>query len=147
VAVFRAEFVLEGFTPRSAESVEALGAMAAGLVQVNLSYLRNHPETPKLYALAKQGRVRYQPEPIGKEEWCNIPQVIKQGWGDCEDLAAFRCAELISRGVLAVPNISWRADGPQTIYHVTVLIGIRKQDKNSYIEEDPSKILGMRGED
>jgi len=41
-----------------------------------------------------QANVRYQLEPPGEEDW-KLPQnVIRDGWGDCEDLAGWRAAGL-----------------------------------------------------
>lgn len=88
---------------------------------------------PPLYS----GRVRYLAEPAGQERW-QIPSVTLQlGYGDCEDLAAWRAAELVVSGVdraaLAVVKIVRPG-----LMHCVVRRG------NGTIE-DPSKRLGMRG--
>lgn len=88
---------------------------------------------PPLYS----GRVRYQAEPLGQERW-QIPSVTLQlGYGDCEDLAAWRAAELVvsgvDRGALAVVKIVRPG-----LMHCIVRRG------NGRLE-DPSKRLGMRG--
>jgi len=45
-----------------------------------------------------EARVRYQLEPAGQEDW-KLPQnVMRDGWGDCEDLAGWRAAGLRATG-------------------------------------------------
>lgn len=88
--------------------------------------------------------VRYQMEPPGEEEWLDIPSLYKQGWGDCEDLACARVAELRYQGIAAVPCIKSRqvaksSGDALTLVHVMVLWP-------DGTVEDPSKILGMGGE-
>ncbi len=71
------------------------------------------------------------------EDW-QVPSVVMQlGWGDCEDLAAWRAAELRLQGekARAVP----RSVRPGLV-HIVVRRG------NGKIE-DPSRILGMGKKD
>jgi hypothetical protein len=114
-------------------SQAALAAGVLGLMLEDVAYLKFYPKTPDLY----DSGVIYKPEE-GTEVWRTIPYVIAAGWGDCEDLGAWRAAELRVRyGVKAVPHIrvrklpsgSWRA-------HVVV----RWPDGSI---EDPSAKLGM----
>ena len=93
----------------------------------------NRGRIPRLYASG----VRYRREPLGQESW-QLPTVTLQARsGDCEDLAAWRAAELVVTGedrrAKAVVRIV-RAG----LMHCVVLRG------NGAIE-DPSKILGMNG--
>lgn len=76
----------------------------------------------------------------GGEHFREIPRIIENGGGDCDNVASWRCAELRELGVWAKPYITWRhrADGGTT-YHVIVLW----PDGTS---EDPSLLLGMGGE-
>lgn len=97
---------------------------------------------PPLYASG----VHYEEEPPGEEEWLDIPTLYRQGWGDCEDLACARAAELRHyKGIAAVPCIKTKqfpipgSDRPMTLVHVMVLL------PNGEIE-DPSLRLGMRGD-
>ncbi len=104
------------------------------LVEVNRLYLRTH-HVPPLY---KSG-VRYKQEPEdGKpEEFASIPIVLARGWGDCDDLAPWRVAELQEAGEPATIRISWRRSrNGRRLYHVVV----RRGDGRV---EDPSKLLGM----
>lgn len=85
----------------------------------------------------------YKAEAPGEEEWLDVVHILRQGWGDCEDLACARVGELRWQGIAAVPAIkSKRFDtikGPVTVVHVMVL------HPDGTIE-DPSAILGMKGE-
>lgn len=87
--------------------------------------------------------VRYQAEPLGEEEWLDIPSLYKQGWGDCEDIACARTAELRFQGIAAVPCLKSKPvpkpGGTITLVHIMVLWP-------DGTVEDPSKILGMGGE-
>jgi len=77
----------------------------------------------------------------GGEVFREIPRIIENGGGDCDNVASWRAAELRQHGIQASPYITWRrrADGGMT-YHVVV----RWPDGSS---EDPSLLLGMGGED
>lgn len=95
---------------------------------------------PPLY----QSRVRYQAEPwAGQvEEFADAPTVLARGWGDCDDLAAWRVAELRETGDLgATIKIYWKlhstnSESVFTIYHAEVRHG-------DGTVEDPSRLLGM----
>lgn len=105
------------------------------LTEIDCAILRAHPETPSLYASG----VRYEEEPPGEEDWADIPTARKLGWGDCEDLACWRAAELQLRsGVKAWPMFLWRGR-PRggMLYHIQV----RYPDGRV---EDPSRRLGMK---
>lgn len=75
----------------------------------------------------------------GGEIFREIPRIIENGGGDCDNVASWRCAELRNIGINASPYITWRKrlDGGTT-YHVIVLW----PDGSS---EDPSLLLGMGG--
>lgn len=110
-----------------------LTAMLEALVMADVAYLQVHPMTPPLYASG----VRYQREPIEQEKWLSIGRVRAQGWGDCEDLAAWRAAELRRAGVQAkAVFISRVMPSGMRIYHILVL-------HPSGVVEDPSRVLGM----
>lgn len=113
-------------------------------VLINRAYLAMHPGTPPLY----RAGVRYEEEPgyrfrgAPAEEFAAIPVVLARGFGDCDDLAPWRCAELQSAGEPATIRIQWKARrrpdgtaGPK-LYHVLV----RRADRSI---EDPSAKLGM----
>lgn len=103
-------------------------------VVINRLYLRSH-HVPPLY----ESGVRYQLEPEDgrPEEFALVPKILERGWGDCDDLAPWRVAELQEAGESAKIRISWRRrrDGGR-LYHVVV----RRGDGRV---EDPSRLLGM----
>lgn len=93
-------------------------------------------QLPSIYN--KGWNIKYIKEPKGNEDWLDIPKIINNGGGDCEELSAWRAAELRCHGVKASPDIFPSGRG----YHVVVRIkGTKGVDKI----EDPSKILGMVG--
>ena len=108
------------------------------LIKLNLEYLRMNPNTPMLY----RSGVRYIREKEGEEIWPDIGACLRMGGGDCEDLAAWRTAELIANGIPARP--AWRYRRVRmpsgtlgVLYHILVWT------PKGF--EDPSKLLGMNG--
>jgi hypothetical protein len=107
---------------------------------------------PPLYASG----VVYREEEPDHEDWLDVPAVLRQGFADCEDLAAYRTAELRVAGVDAEPVIKWqwvpRERMIQQGYPEAKLPGkgvwlvhccVRWPDGRI---EDPSRILGMGGQ-
>lgn len=133
---YRIVFELDSFDSRaSAEAlVEVVDALCMGLAEANAQYLIDNPDTPLVYS----GIVRYQEERPGREEFFDIPRVIRQGYADCEDLASWRAAELVVRyGVPAQPFATYQLlPNGDIMFHVQV----RTRDRI----EDPSVVLGMR---
>lgn len=127
---------LERSGPEFSKQNKKLLWLLEALIKCNLIYLASHPLTPELY---KSG-VRYQREPRGKEEWQDIPTALKLLRGDCEDLAAWRVAELRYKGIFAKGHLKWyhSKSAIVTLYHVLV-----KHPDGTI--EDPSKRLGMKG--
>lgn len=79
---------------------------------------------------------------INGEVFRDIPRIIQNGGGDCDNVASWRAAEIRHRlGIAAKPYITWRKrpDGGTT-YHVIVIW----PDGSS---EDPSLLLGMKKDD
>jgi hypothetical protein len=76
---------------------------------------------------------------LGGERFRDIGRILEKGAVDCDNLAAWRAAELRQSGIAASPYITWkqRSDGGYT-YHVLV----RWPDNTL---EDPSLLLGMGG--
>jgi hypothetical protein len=110
----------------------ALLHLLEALVRINEMYLaRNAKTTPTLY----ESTVVYQREP-NTEIWKDIPTIMEAGWGDCEDLASWRVAELRYAGIAARPYIKWR----KKQHHALVLLPDGRV-------EDPSLALGMNGHD
>lgn len=116
-------------------SHRTLDVLLAALLRIDMTYLRAHPETPDLY----QSGVYYQEEPPGQEDWQDVWTSLRMKAADCEDLAAWRAAELNVRlGIRAVPKFIFerRKDGSY-LYHIQVQLPDGRV-------EDPSRVLGMR---
>lgn len=121
----------------------AIKAILDAQVAINRLYLSLH-DVPPLY----EAGVRYENEPSWKfqgkviEEFALIPSVIARGWGDCDDLAPWRVAELQQLGEKARIRIQWRqrrkANGSKgrKYFHIVV----RRGDGSI---EDPCAKLGM----
>lgn len=120
------------------------------MVFANAVLLRCHPEIPSIYELGRQGIIRYQREPPGLELFNGILQVIRDGGGDCDDLASARVAELQVRGSKYYPNgepakihlVRFDQPGKGLLYHVQVLRAPTPEAPKGFIE-DPSVVLGM----
>lgn len=69
--------------------------MMRATIRVNESLFRRRA-VPRLYDAALDGKIRYGSEPWAPayEDFANAGQVLQRGWGDCDDLAPYRCAEL-----------------------------------------------------
>jgi hypothetical protein len=104
-----------------------LTAALQGLVLVDAVQLADGA-FPTLY----DSGVRYERE-VGRECWQTIEQVYQAGVGDCEDLAAWRAAELLRDGVVCRAEVI--RTGPR-LWHAIV----RFPDNTI---EDPARILGM----
>jgi hypothetical protein len=112
-------------------------SLAQCLVQCNEIWLTYHPHTPRIYETDVRYHVEEETDDHFAEEWCDIPTVIRQGWGDCDDLACAICAEYrVHDGIDANPMIKWARRDGSFIYHMLVLLPDGTQ-------EDPSKRLGM----
>ena len=106
-------------------------AMLYGLARACLAQMREQ-KFPPLY---KSG-VRYKREPIGQEVWQTAKETLAKGYGDCEDLAAWRLAELWMSGETgARPECYSPRPG---LIHCVVRRATGRR-------EDPSKRLGMGG--
>lgn len=108
-----------------------LAALLEGFVRLNVWLLANHSQLPPLYGAG----VRYERE-AGTEIWKPAPRVFSDRFGDCEDLAAWRAAELRLAGEDA-RAIATRLHSGSRVWHAVV------QRANGDIE-DPSLALGMK---
>jgi len=117
---------------------EARAAGIARLVDqlawIDTAWLRMHPEVPPLY----ESGVVYVERGLTAcgDDWRDIPEILVEGEGVCEDLSAWRIAELRIRSTNAQPLITSMQADSLIVYHVRVLW------PNGQIE-DPSLILGM----
>lgn len=107
-----------------------LNACLQALMELDVTALKSGV-FPALYASG----VRYRREPLPvREQWKTVPAVLRDGHGDCEDLATWRAAELVVTGQdpAARPVLVRTGRG----WHVVV----RRGDGST---EDPSRLLGM----
>jgi hypothetical protein len=119
-------------------SQKAVLLMLEGTVSVNRLWLKMNPSTPKLYSAG----VVYERET--EEHWRDIPTIIANGAGDCEDLGCWRVAELREAGAWCQPFLKWRRYGKFWLYHVQVAHMERRGNKVAIARiEDPSRALGM----
>lgn len=118
------------FEPGSSrvENARALAALLRCLVDLNLAYLEDHPDTAPLY----QSGVYYD----RTTWWEPIPALYARGFGDCKSLSAARIAELrrAKQPCRAVFRWHENTDG-SLLFHILI-------DKPGGWE-DPSKRLGM----
>lgn len=108
-----------------------LSAALEGLVACNYAILAKSKRCPGIYSAG----VVYKRERKGREQWQTAPEVLRAGFGDCEDLAAWRAAELRVAGIPARAVVI--RTGPKMFHAV-----VRYPDGHI---EDPSKRLGMKG--
>ena len=118
----------------------AIASVARGFLQGLITYdrlLLRMGAVPKL----GDSSVIFKREPwAGRwDEFADALTCMKRGWGDCEDLVAWRVAELQEAGELAANvKIYWRElpNGEADIYHAEV----RRADGRV---EDPARERGM----
>lgn len=70
-------------------SPEALEAFLEGMTALNTGIIRGSGLPPLFEA-----GVVYRREPRGREQWLHAAQLVRRGFGDCEDLACYRAADL-----------------------------------------------------
>jgi hypothetical protein len=88
---------------------------------------------PPLY----ESGVVYKDEP--RDVWRHAVDVLGEKWGDCEDLAAYRAAELRVSGEDPDAAVTVYQSGPGR-YHAVVA-------RSGGVLEDPSRALGMMNKD
>lgn len=120
---------------------EGYNAALEACVVLNCAWLRLNSWAPMLEASS----VVFKQEPnagTGIELFQTIPEVLSQGWGDCDDLAAWSAAELrVRRGLAARAELEERSSarvGGGRSYHAIV----RLQDGRTI---DPSEVLARIG--
>ncbi len=126
----------------------ALRTILEGVAQADLLYLTHH-HVPLLY----ESGVRYKEEPKqqGFEEFAPLHVVYQRGFGDCDDLAPIRVAELRKRGEKASIRVQWKKQPSGKLYHIIVRRSQQTPVDPAYmirlpdgsVLEDPSRRLGM----
>jgi hypothetical protein len=107
---------------------DAFEAALEGLTRVNEGLMQRE-NIPTLY----EAGVRYRDEP--RDVWRHALDVAGEKWGDCEDLAAYRAAELRHTGEDPGAYVTTYQSGPAR-YHAVVA-------RSGGLVEDPSRVLGM----
>lgn len=107
-------------------SMHELQLLLDCMTAFNRGWRSLHPNVPPLY----RSGVRYRRE-YPREDWRTLPVLIRKRFGDCEDLACARAAELPGARAIA------RSEGPG-LFHIVV------RHASGRIE-DPSVRLGMKG--
>lgn len=116
-----------------AETIPELEALVYGLGAQSFVQMAAGENIPPLYS----GRIVYRREPARREDWQSAAETVRRGYGDCEDLVAYRIAELRRAGIPAWPKIT--AINPQ-LRHVQL---VRRNPDGQWVIEDPSRQLGM----
>lgn len=131
--MYQFHVILGGFDGRSLERYEArvsvIQSFIYALAKANDVWLSENPDAPRLY----DSNIRYV-EVEKTDDWCDIPEVLRRGYADCDDLAAWRLAELWREGESdAEPRADVIKEGNQILYHAFVA---RRTGL-----EDPAKIV------
>lgn len=84
-------------------TVEALMPLLEGMVQVNMQLLRRY-RLPPLYETGVRYRLHNYD---GFEHFDPCVRVLARGWGDCDNLIYWRCAELRLVGEPATARVMW----------------------------------------
>lgn len=111
-----------------------IGALESDIERILVAQCVRDLAAHRLPPLYESG-VRYQREPAGSEMWDSAATVAARGYGDCEDLAAWRVAELRLAGEEGA-EVAVVRTGPKTLHAL-----VRRGDGSW---EDPSAELGMR---
>ena len=162
--MYRVTFVSSFFGPKAeprdrALSHEVLQIWLDAMTLTNVAVMKAAKDRgtplPKLY----ESGVRYKAEKKGVEDWLDCLEILRRGFDDCEGLGCYRAAELRCAGI-SNARARWKYwQSPTTLeqrYHIVTVYGpplggfsIPKHAKpigNGMYVEDPSKVLGMRGE-
>lgn len=124
-------------------STTVLLILLEALVQADTLYLLSEMQrgVPLENLSIYKSEVVYKLDDRGQNDWLDIPNLKRRGFGDCKSLSAWRIAELRHAGVQARPFIRWpkmHKDPTRRVLHALV----RWPDGRI---EDPSMALGMRG--
>lgn len=130
-------FKLRAFGPSIPLNRRILSLLLEALTETNVAILRTQgSRIPPIY----ESNVRYRRESIGQEDWCDILEILRLGFADCEDLACWRVADLrVREGELGARAF---IKGPKKLPGGVMMYHIQVQRADGSIE-DPSAELGM----
>lgn len=120
---------MDAHLTRLPHSIEIYEAALEGLARVNEAIYRQTPSLPEIHAAG----VKYRRET--GEAWRHVSDVVGEGWGDCEDLAAARVGWLRAKKIDRKARVKVVRTGPKMTHAIV-------KRSNGKIE-DPSRDLGM----
>lgn len=157
--MYRPTFAVDSIGKDDAQNLdlakEHMQCLLDCLTAINRSYIRrrNYPDVMSC-------GVRYyedNPPPgstCGDDDWSDIETVMRRKFGDCDDLACVRAAQLQAKGINARAIPLLRRSPGEHNYHIVVLWppGLRSYPNTVYRDpsgsglllEDPSRVLGMQ---
>lgn len=134
--MYRITFELNSLNESADPNIVAglIESLCESLVGFNEMWLTEFPGSPLLYSSG----VVYRAEAPSREMFWDVPRILQHGYADCEDLSAYRVAELrVKFGIPAFCRVQYEYQPDGTIlYHVIVATP-------DGLSEDPSVILGM----
>ncbi len=105
-----------------------MGSLLGALIDVDEEYLADPGVGPQIPLLYESG-VRYdrlEPPPgsaCGDDDWADVIAVNRLKLGDCEDIAAYRVAELRRRmNIEASAHLTLRTNGDRTRHSFHILV-------------------------
>ena len=114
-------------------SAGTYSAALEGLTGVDEVLMRRDPSIPPLYTTGARWQVKEGDE--SETRWRYPHDVVTEGWGDCQDLSAYRAAELRVTGEDPTARVRVYPTGVNR-YHAVV-------QRGNGLVEDPSVVLGM----
>lgn len=119
--------------PDETVSAPVLDAGLEAVTRLNQRLLEKG-RVPSFREAIRRG-VRWRPEPPGDESFDHAAKVIGRGWGDCDDLAPYRAADLRTTGEDRGARAAVYKSGPSRWHAV-----VQRSDGRV---EDPSQTAGM----
>lgn len=112
--------------------LRTVAILLEALTALDQVWLHDHPLTPHIY----EAGVRFVPED-GQEIWSTIPLVIARGYGNCDQFAAWLCAQYRVQGWTDAVAFPIRSTLDPSLIHCIV-----SRDGTMSTIEDPSHVLG-----
>jgi hypothetical protein len=119
--------------PEAHVSAPILNAALEATTRLNESLLKTGQVPTFDQALGKG--IKWRPEPFEDEHFDHAAEVVKRGWGDCDDLAPYHAASLRHSGEDPGATAIARRSGPKRWHAI-----VQRSDGRL---EDPSKAAGM----
>ena len=118
------------WTSLTIQRAEGLKQSLEALARLNLAYLKEHPECPKLF----ESDVAYAPD-IRSECYSTVPGLLASGRASVCEIVAWRVAELTLEGRPATVRITWDRN--------VLTPSVRHQDGTL---EQPALIVSKKGQ-